>query len=162
VVPGGTFGGDPPSVTRTCSVPKGKALLIPVLNQFSGATETDPPNEKTEAFQRPRASDPMRAATNLHATIDGVAVPDIKARYFEESPVFKVILPANNVFGLGRGCVDTNTEAGCIVFPTVDAGYYLVVKPLRPGRHTLNFGGDGEGFSIDATYTIRTLPRRSA
>ena len=147
-------------MTRTCTVPRGKALLIPVVNQFAGATETDPAYQKTEAYQRPLATDPMRAVTNLHATIDGVPIRNIKARYFEQSPVFRVTLPANNLFGLGRDCLPTDTDAGCTVFPTVDAGYYLMVKPLRPGRHTLNFGGTGEDFSTEATYTITVARHR--
>jgi hypothetical protein len=156
----GTFG-DPSSVSRTCTVPKGKALLFPVLNNFSGATEQDPPSEKTEAFQRSRATPAMEAATNLHASIDGVPVPDIKARYFEKSPVFKVMLPANNIFGLDHDCLPSDTpDAGCEVFPTVDAGYYLVVKPLKKGQHTINFGGSGPGFTVDASYSITVSKRK--
>ena len=40
-------------------------------------------------------------------------------------------------------------------------GYYLVVRPLAPGTHTLRFGGTfpaaapgGEPNVIDVTYTI--------
>ena len=153
----GTFFGDPPAVSRTCTVPRGKALLFPVLNGFSGATKGDPENEKTEAFHRNRVVSQMRAVSGLHATIDGVAVRHIKARYFEQSPIFKVVLPDNNLFDLNRDCLPASVEAGCEVFPTVDAGYYLMVKPLRRGRHTIAFGGSGTQpapFTVDATYKI--------
>ena len=42
------------------------------------------------------------------------------------------MLPADNLFGL---------DPGFVLDPSVDAGYYLVVKPLAPGEHTLRFGG---------------------
>ena len=147
--------GTPDPVSRTCTVPKGKALLFPVLNSFSGATAGDSDEMKTEAYQRSLVTPALRAATDLHASIDGVDVRNIKARYFEESVVFRVVLPADNILGVGPDCTPMTVGAGCEIFPTVDAGYYLMVKPLRTGTHTINFGGTGVGFSVDATYTIK-------
>jgi len=58
---------------------------------------------------------------------------------------------ADNLFGLEPG------EYG----PAMTLGYYLMVKPLRTGQHTLHFsallpGGPGEDddFSLDVTYNI--------
>ena len=142
----GSFGSAP--VTRTCTVPAGKALLIPVLNLGYFAFPDDPPATRTEAYVRAQVSS-MANATNLTATIDDVSVANIKNRYFEESPLFKVILPANNVFGL---------PDGFHLDPSVDAGYYLVVKPLTSGEHTIHFTGHftgaNGGFSSDITYFI--------
>jgi len=90
-----------------------------VLNLGYFAFPNDPPATRTEAYVREQVSS-MANATNLTATIDVVSVPNINNRYFEESPLFKVILPANNVFGL---------PDGFHLDPSVDAGYYLVVKP---------------------------------
>jgi hypothetical protein len=152
----GTFGGG--TATRSCTVPKGTALLFPVLNSFSGATRTDPPEQQTEAYQRLQVTPPMRAATDLRASIDGVAVSNIKERYFEESVVFRVVLPADNIFGVNRLCEPSMTpEAGCVVFPTVDAGYYLMVKPLKPGTHTIYFTGTAAFGTVDVTYTITVV-----
>jgi hypothetical protein len=152
----GTFGGG--TATRSCTVPKGTALLFPVLNSFSGATRTDPPEQQTEAYQRMVVTPPMRAATNLRASIDGIAVPDIKRRYFEESVVFRVVLPADNIFGVNRLCEPSTTpDAGCVVFPTVDAGYYLMVKPLKPGTHIIHFTGTAAFGTVNVTYTINVV-----
>src|SRR4051812_15602751 len=46
----GTFDGSP--VTRTCTVPVGTAFLIPMLNAGYFAQQTDPPEQRTEAFVR--------------------------------------------------------------------------------------------------------------
>ena len=152
----GTFGGG--TVTRSCTVPNGTALLFPVLNSFSGATRTDPPEQQTEAYQRMQVTPAMRAATNLRASIDGIPVSNIKERYFEESVVFRVVLPADNIFGVNRLCEPATTpEAGCVVFPTVDAGYYLMVKPLKPGTHTIHFTGTAAFGTVDVTYTITVV-----
>jgi hypothetical protein len=69
--------------------------------------------------------------------------------------VFTVTLPAGNLFDL---------PAGTVVSPTVDAGYYVTLAPLRPGAHTIHIGGAVESatppgdFSVDVTYDI-TVPQ---
>jgi hypothetical protein len=138
----GTFGG---SATRTCTVPRGKALLIPVLNNVYCAFESDPPEQRTEGYVRGQVSFVEDAATGLSATIDGVSVRNIKERYFEESALFRVVLPAGNIFGL---------DEGFVVDPCADAGYYLIVKPLAPGNHTIEFGGTLGDFVVDVSYQI--------
>jgi hypothetical protein len=138
----GTFSG---SVERTCTVPKGKALLVPVLNFAYFAFATDPPEQRTERYVRDQVRGFRHSVTSLTASIDGRPVPGV-AGYFEESALFRVVLPDDNIFGL---------DAGFVLDPCVDAGYYLVVKPLAPGRHTIRFGGSsGFGGSIQATYHL--------
>jgi hypothetical protein len=96
----------------------------------------------------------MRAATNLSASVDGVAVENVR-RYFEESPVFRLVFPADNIFGVDSSCLPSPMpDAGCVVFPTVDAGYYLVTKRLKSGTHTIHFAGIAGTFTLDVTYTI--------
>jgi hypothetical protein len=144
----GAITGDP--VTRTCTVPSGKALLFPVINAFYCAEPDDPPEERTVAFAREQVAY-VEAATDLAATIDGRAVRKLPA-YFEESAVFSVVLPEDNIFG------DPDL-GGVRLEPCVDAGYYLVVRPLRPGEHTIHFAGTTGDFSVDVTYHL-TVSRR--
>lgn len=146
----GTFGG---SATRACTVPKGKALLVPVLNNPYFAFANDPAEERTEEFVRGKVSFFKDAVTDVSATIDGVSVANVKKRYFAESPLFRVVLPADNLFGL---------DAGFVLDPSVDVGYYLVVKPLRGGEHTIHFAGARPGFSVDVTYRITVAGSRGA
>ena len=54
------------------------------------------------------------AANDLVATIDGVAVPNIKPRYFEESSLFTVVLPADNLFGLDAELYSTPASTPAI------------------------------------------------
>ena len=45
------------------------------------------------------------------------------------------------------------------------AGYYLLLRPLRRGTHTITFGGegtfDGKATSQDITYHLRVGSRRA-
>jgi hypothetical protein len=142
----GAFGG---AVTRECQVPAGKALLFPVVNSpWIGFN--DPPEHQTEEYIREQAS-ASHFATNLHASVDGVAVADV-SRYLEDSVIFEAPVPADNFFGL---------PGGFVTGPNVDSGYYLVVRPLPPGPHTIRFGGNlPPDFALDVAYKLEIIPGR--
>jgi hypothetical protein len=97
----GFFGGSTATVTRTCSVPQGKALFFPVTNAVAlsapgvcgGATEP-------VSQVRKEAADLIAGATNRLVTFDGVA---IKILPRVQSKVFSVALPEDNVFD-SPGC----------------------------------------------------------
>jgi hypothetical protein len=40
------------------------------------------------------------------------------------------------------------------IFPSAANGYYVMLKPLAPGKHVLNFGGRLPGMSQAVTYTL--------
>jgi hypothetical protein len=140
------------TVSRNCTIPSGRTLIIPVLNTMYGAYSTDPAEWKTDAYLRSQV-DFMEDATDLEVEIDGVAVPNVES-YLERSVQFSVTLPANNIFG---------EPAGRVLSPAVDSGYYLAVSPLLPGDHTIHFHGRLPGdpetaeddFVVDVTYNLR-------
>ena len=141
----GLFGSG--TVTRSCTVPADTALLFPVINQFYCAEPDDQPAQQTEEYVRNRLRFVPGAARDLYATIDGEPVLDIEGRYFEQSALFEIVLPEDNIFGAPE-------LAGLEFEPCADAGYYLVVQPLSSGMHTIEFGGSLRGASIDVTYHI--------
>jgi hypothetical protein len=93
----GTFGG---AVTRSCPVPAGKALFVPLLNAIFGAGVGDcvPPNCDVDALRKAAAAMVENPKT-LEASIDGVPLQDLSA-YRVQSPVFSITLPENAIFGL--------------------------------------------------------------
>jgi hypothetical protein len=129
---------------RTCTIPAGTALLLPLLD--ASCTTVEPPpffgrdqaglRACTEALFAPRAE--------LTAVIDGVAIPDLE-RYRVQSEPFTVALPADNVLELEPAVL-----AGVI------DGYWLLLAPLPPGAHELRFGGGLPefGFSTEVTYHL--------
>jgi hypothetical protein len=61
---------------------------------------------------------------------------------------FSLTLPDGNLFGIPAG----------LYAPAVADGFYLLLPPLRPGEHIIEFGGTGNfngPFSQDITYELR-------
>jgi len=143
----GAFGNDP--VERSCTVPTGTALFFPLINAFSGAFLNDPPEMRTEEFLRAQV---MCQNAVVSAEINGVAVKN-PLQYFEQSPLFDVQLPEDNIFGL-----DEDDAPELLLSPVVDAGYYLFLQPLPPGEHTLHWEASlscpfGD-FALEVTYHL--------
>lgn len=142
----GNFGGE---TVRNITVPPGKSLFFPVVNSFFIRTE---PNEPTD-IAGIRAILQGFLPPTYSCEIDGRGVVDL-ADYYTESPLFQETLFADNLFGLEPG----------VYGPAMTLGYYLMVKPLRPGTHTIHFSGfhpNGPGeeddFSLDVTYNITVV-----
>jgi hypothetical protein len=136
----GNFGG---STVRECTVPAGKGLFFPLLNQSWVQFPGDPPYtiDELRAIIAPSVDNPI-----LSCEIDGKAVRHPQD-YREQSAVFSVTVPAGNLLGLTPG-----TYAPC-----VDDGYYLMLEPLEAGRHTIHFAAQNHdgAFSLDVTYHIQ-------
>jgi hypothetical protein len=142
----GTFSSG--AVTRDCTVPAGTALVFPVINVFYCALAEDPPEQQTEAYVRAQVAFVEDAATGLRVTVDGGT---LRRLIYEESEVFSIELPADNLFGL---------PAGTVASPCADAGYYALVPPLSVGEHTIRIQGTLDAFMVDVTYHITVAPRR--
>src|SRR5262245_1947382 len=144
----GALGGG--TVTKSCSIPTGTALVFPMINNFYCAFLNDPPETRTEEFIRAQVAG-ISAAT-VSASIDGVPVQN-PGSFFEESALFDVQLPADNIFGVGPDVVPE-----LLLSPCADAGFYLFVNPLPPGPHTITFQGSLGEFSSDVTYNLTVVP----
>ena len=133
----GTSGG---SVERTCTIPAGKAILIPVLNNLNirAASETD---EELLAGAKSGAD----SVTILEFSIDGVPLQDIW-NYRMQSPFFDVTLPNDNVFGISAG-----------TYRAVADGYWVFLQPLPPGEHEIRLHGVmGSPSAISPTPSFET------
>ena len=144
----GTFGNG--TVERSCTVPTGTALFFPLINAFYGAFLNDPPETRTEEFLRAQVVTCHNFV--LLAEINGVAVNN-PLQYFEQSPLFDVQLPEDNVFGLGEDVIPE-----LLLSPSVDAGYYLFLWPLPPGEHIIHWGASQScpfgDFTQEVTYHL--------
>jgi len=79
------------------------------------------------------------------ASIDGVPVLNLDL-YRTRSARFYAYLPGDNAFGLPE----------MMLGPNFDDGWYLFLKPLTAGDHTIHFtGADG---SVDVTYNLTVVP----
>jgi len=133
-------------VTIDVTIPPGTSLFFPVLNSECSVLEPDPFHGDNEAELRSCANGHIDHTSGLNAVIDGVPVQDLAA-YRVESPLFEFgPLPADKVLGAPAGTTSL----------AVDAGVYLMLAPLRPGRHTIHVGATSDefNFTIDTTFNI--------
>jgi hypothetical protein len=132
----GTTGGE---ATRTCTVPANTALLFPVVNTVCSEAWNDPtPYEECAKG----LIDGALADGEPYATLDG---RDLRTRRIASGP-FTFTLPEDNIYGLPAGSYDAAADGLWVYLP----------KGLKPGEHTVQFGGDffGGGFSLDVTYNL--------
>ena len=123
----GTYG---KPVVRECTIPEGKAILLPILNsECSSAKFSD---LKTVQELRTCAKIFQYQVTQLQASIDGVDIPESELKKYRiQSPTFNFTLPEDNI-GLPA---NTTTQA-------VADGNWLFLKPLAAGKHEISFMGD--------------------
>jgi hypothetical protein len=158
----GTFGG---AAVRHCSVPQGRAIFFPVINQvvFNSPNICGQPNVSLDvATLRSYASPTIDAATNLTALVDGRAIKKINR---VRSIPFSVAMPVDNI--LVGPCSQIrppadNTSPPGVYSPGVDDGYYVLLDPLSTGPHTIKIHADsvsnGSPFSVDVTYYLVVVP----
>jgi hypothetical protein len=105
---------------------------------------------------RADASDIIAGATNLSISVDGKQVRNLRR---VKSKVFSVALPEDNLFDAPCGAPDVNVPAG-VFAPAVDDGYYVSLRPLKPGTHTVHFHAENpaQSFLLDVTYNLTVVP----
>ncbi len=141
-------------VVRSCSVPSGKALYIPILNaEWSVLEMNDPKYQITDL--RSNAALNMDGAANLSFNVDGLRVPNLKKDFRVQSTAFMFTLPDDNLFtAVGEG-----PYTGGSYFPGVDDGVYVMLAPLPAGQHTIHFHGSLPvwHFTLDVTYHLTVV-----
>lgn len=163
----------PSQVTRTCTIPVGKALFFPVYNWSWITFATDPGvceangYPSLEACARDSLKQGMDSelkkiadAGGARVLVDGKAVDlkfsdPITSPFRVVSPEFRMLLPLDNVWGV--------TEEYC---PMVDGGYdcnpyygdgvYVMLAPLSAGSHTLQINVPG---ALVVTYNLTIQPK---
>src|SRR5262249_37193693 len=126
------------SAVREGTIPVGTALMFPVTNAIA------PTREEAEAS--------FDLQANSQADVDGVAIQNVIS-YRVVSDSFTVTFPEGNLFGLPPG------EYG----PNYSAGYYILLKPLPVGKHTIHFSFDVVAgpfgtAHLDYTYHLTVVP----
>jgi hypothetical protein len=136
--------------TIQVTVPSQASIFFPVVNAECSTVESEPFHGDNEAEMRSCANGHIDQTANLAVTIDGVPVNSLQS-YREQSPLFSFTLPENNVLQfLGETApAGTTSEA-------VDAGIYLLLKPLTPGAHTIHVSGSftNLGTTINTTFQL--------
>jgi hypothetical protein len=119
---------------RTCTVPAGKYLYFPLINYV--------------VYPRSGYSLPCKQATDTAAAM----TEDVSSLVLEvDGKLFKNLETHRQPT---KECFDLAALAGGGVTPSAANGYYIMLRPLSRGTHTLNFGGILPGMSQAVTYTL--------
>jgi hypothetical protein len=118
----------PVQVTRTCTIPAGKALFFPIVNGEGSVIEGD---GSTEDELRTVAEGYMKAVTFKEVIIDGKNLNNLD-NYKAESDLFTFKLPENNVLNKPVG------SDGFAYSESVSDGYWIMLTPLSAGQHTIH------------------------
>jgi hypothetical protein len=147
----GTPGG---SATRTATVPAGKPILFPLVNCYwqnpcsTPLGDNPAPGQTMEEFLTEVCAFFMDDAGNFSCTLDGQSFTNLETyRATSDLWTYTGNIDLASCFD---GCINGEPQ------PAVADGYWIMLKPLDPGTHTLHFtGGMPEfGFLVDVTYTL--------
>lgn len=135
----GTFGG---SANRTCTIPVGKAVLMPIINYE--CSFADEPMIKSEEDLEQKCKMEIDDIKNLYVSIDGTFLNNLD-RYRVRSSVFPINLRVNNILGVKPGMTKMVTD-----------GFWIFLKPLKYGHHKVtSFGSCQSGrIKIQTTYDL--------
>jgi hypothetical protein len=150
----GVFGGG--KATRICFVPEGTELFFPIANSVNFNTPNvcgqGPENIPVEDLRAFSAAS-IDATTGVYVKLDGKSTGNV---HRVQSKVFEIALPENNVFD--PLCDPLAVPSG-IFSPAVDDGYYVKLKPLKVGTHTLRLLAETDaGVAQDITYNLTVVP----
>ena len=149
-----TFGSG--SVHRACTVPAGKALLVNLSSLLNDYPCPDPnfqpaPGQSLEEFLTIGARQVEDGVISLTLSVDGEAVADPFA-YRVGTPLF-TFTGHPSLTAVIDGCITGTPQ------PAVADGFFVMVKPLRPGSHTVAFSGASANVQSQVTYHLTVLPR---
>ena len=143
---------------RTCTIPAGKGLLVPLFN-FAGSVPDDAPTIE-EVISMYKADADLVDVDTLRFEIDGMSVRHLDKFRFQ-TPIFSLTGAVPNFSSVG-GCGGTPPHCyeGFRAQAWAD-GYWVMVKPLSPGIHTIHFHAEvPEWDSVqDTTYHLTVLKK---
>jgi hypothetical protein len=134
---------------RTCTVPAGKAIFFPMVNSECSSVEVKSPwycDDEAECRECAGFHADTFDPGSLVVIVDGVELEGL-AQYRAQSATYTFTMPSpnNNILGVPftKGI-------------SVSDGYWMMLKPLSLGEHTIHFeGGPSDGSWLqDVTYTI--------
>lgn len=143
---GGAFSNEPSleyDLSRGCSVPRGTALFFPIINYVTASV---PDGKDSEAVLRKRVNDTLAPVKDLYAELDKIPVENLLS-YRESSVPFPINAVADGIYLPGPHKL------------AVDGGFYLLVEPPAPGKHTITFHGSvpltpPDVFTLNVRYSI--------
>lgn len=137
----GTTGG---TVDRECSIPAGKQILFPIVNGMFSEVGA----EAAEAGEGELVGlfDLVEDLITIDVVIDGVELSDEETYRFQNLNAFEIDCQPD----VSELCAPSDSTH------EIYDGFYIMLTPLTPGEHTIEFVGTipDFGFQTGATYNI--------
>jgi len=146
------------SVERSCVIPAGVHLFVPLLGSECSTVEPPPFFGQDEAELNRCATDAIEMAerafdmSTMRLTVDGQAIVNLST-YRTVTPLFTLWLPEDNLLG------SDERVAG-----SVADGYQVMLNPLPEGEHEMiiELPGPGTGQTITITYRLTVVANVAA
>jgi hypothetical protein len=134
----------PNSVERSCTVPEGVAVFIPLAHSQCSTTDVAPYyGRDAEELATCAAQDAdASGATGITLSINGEMVTDLEP-FRAATPPFSQVVGMDNMYGLPAG-----------VSLAVGDGYQLILMPPPPGEYEIVFAWPGPEGNVEVTYHL--------
>ncbi len=126
----------PVSLTRSAEVPAGRALLFPLMTTFNIAGDLD-------LAQWVSGID----VPSLVFELDGAPLTDIAKRRVT-TRTFEIPIVPNGLIAGTEGTVRPSIASD---------GYWVMLKPLTTGNHTVHIKSNRNGTTFDVTYNLTVV-----
>lgn len=142
----GTFG---ESVERTCSIPEGRALFVPIINSLYWTPEDCASND-VKTCREKSAGQGIDSILSWTCTVDGVPCAWFAQVVRAQSDPRPLNLPAGAIAATDWGYPPGVREK------SIADGYAVMLDPLSRGQHTVHITSSAESpsFSLDVTYHL--------
>ena len=124
---------------RDCVIPEGKKILFPIFNTFCSELNDQISGPQIEEGLRQCVENIINKVDILEASIDGKSITNFE-KFRVQSPLFTISIPEDNAFGI--------TNFTNIPQKAISDGYWVEVKVLDPGEHTIEFTGGATEFNF--------------
>ena len=123
-------------VVRTCAVPAGKTLFVPIAGTMERSGNREP---DCDSMARIAADNITHHVTRLSMTIDGEAVDNLPSHR----------IATRECFALGLRQIPRSAAK-----TVVADGYYVMLPPLPAGPHTIAVGAWFDSTALSTTYHL--------
>ncbi|MPW22809.1 hypothetical protein GCT13_39930 [Paraburkholderia sp. CNPSo 3157] len=148
--------------TEQCTVPYGQYIFIPILNAECSTYELPlgvyPSsrfgpgcNDEAECSACAKTLADLINTGSVNASVDGIPVTGLQSSsspFRTQSPFFQFSVPTNNFFA-------TEGLSGAGSGMSVSDGYWLMVRPLIPGQHSIHVEAAFTRFKFGENVTYK-------
>ena len=121
---------------KACTLPRGKYVFLPLINYVAKPSAGKPAGCDAMTSEAARVTEEV---SSLAFDADAFKIPDL-ASYRQATP---------ECFDMGA-----LAKPKVRIYPSAGNGYYVMLRPMPPGTHTLNYSGSLPNMNQSVTYIL--------